>query len=299
MRSRAPAIGVVLAAALGIAGLLLYAGTASVAPTTGCRNCKPAPKPAPVPPPKPCPPNRPCPRGDRSAVAGNVACGCCNRECTSKPGVDCGCHGEPCCCGDDCRCAVGASVGGRDPDLPVDLPGDLHQHNIGAPPPRGPGCCVFRSLDHAARWQNVPAFVGFPEWMVQKGIPGGGYPQKVDKLAAQIAADRALPTPAYIQIEGDVREAMIAAVAAGRMVCGTYSRSPSGRYEGRSIAHMVNYVRADAQEGPRAVAVLDNNHIGSDQYEYMSWAEWKATCGCNWIIVLLAPPAAPPPHNAR
>src|SRR5262249_16649813 len=93
--------------------------------------------------------------------------------------------------------------GGLSPDgkfeVQVDLPADQRQKNIAS---KGLGCCVFRSLDHASRWQNVAALVSFPEWMVQHGIEGGGFPSKVDKLIPQIAKDRGLPVPEYIQYEG-------------------------------------------------------------------------------------------------
>lgn len=175
-------------------------------------------------------------------------------------------------------------------EVAVDLPGDLHQKNIAA---KGLGCCVFRSLDHASRWQNVPALDHMPEWMVKSGIAGGGYPAKVDKLIPQIAKDRGLPTPGYIQIENADHEALMLACKTGRMVCATYSRSPTGRYGGSRIAHMVNVVHADANW----VVVLDNNYIGETNYEWMTPAEAKKAGVYEWIVVLLDPPPPPPPIN--
>jgi hypothetical protein len=193
---------------------------------------------------------------------------------------------------------IGARVGGRTSplgaEIQVDLPGSLHTENIAS---RGLGCCVFRSLDHAARWQGVPALWGFPEWMVSKRIEGGGYPSKVDRLIPQIAKDRGLPTPEYIQHEGTDLELVRLALKTGRMVSGTYGRSPTGRYGGRHIDHMVNYVHCTSTEA----AVLDNNYPGDQAYEWMTPEELRraAMDGSRqlWVVILLSPPPPPAPRN--
>src|SRR5262249_21927697 len=60
---------------------------------------------------------------------------------------------------------VAATIGGNHtPDgqeIQIDLPPTLQQKNIAS---RGLGCCVFRSIDHAARWQDIPALQHMPEW---------------------------------------------------------------------------------------------------------------------------------------
>lgn len=193
-----------------------------------------------------------------------------------------------------------ATVGGRTgPDgteLACDLPGSHQQKNIAA---KGLGCCVFRSIDHASRFQNVPCLTGFPEWMVSKGIEGGGYPSKVDKLIPQIAKDRGLPVPQYVQAEGMDLDLLCLACATGRMPCITYSRSPTGRYNGQRIAHMVNIVYADqkANGGAGWWVVLDNNYIGENNYEWMTTAEFRAAYAPGWCVILLSPPPPMPPHN--
>lgn len=194
--------------------------------------------------------------------------------------------------------SAGAQVGGRvAPDgkteIQVDLPSSLHQRNINSV---GLGCCVFRSIDHAARWQNIPALIGFPEWMVSRGIPGGGYPGKVDDLIPKIAADRGLPVPDYLQVEGTDLEILKLATRTGRMVSSTYSVSPTGRYDGRKIDHMVNTPHADDAN----FAILDNNYIGDNAYEWLSPAEYLrsyALGGRGWAVILLGPPPPPPPTN--
>lgn len=227
------------------------------------------PKPAPAPPPRPAPPPQPQPQPQ------------------PKP--------RP--WGIDLPAPVGATVGGNQhPDgtqLDCDLPGSLHQRNIAS---RGLGCCVFRSIDHAARFQNVPCLVNMPEWMVSKGIEGGGYPSKVSQLIPRMAADKGCPTPPYVQIEGTDLEPLKLASRTGRMISTTYSRSPTGRYGGGRIAHMVNMVHCD----DRHCVILDNNYVGDRAYEWCSPEEFKRVCnggGSIWSVILLAPPPPPPPRN--
>lgn len=206
--------------------------------------------------------------------------------------------------------AIGASVGPAAPDGTVaicDLPRSLRAKNIGSPPPRFPndprslGCCVFRSIDHAAHWQNLPALHGFPEWMVANGIPGGGYPSKVDQLIPKICADRGHPVPDYIQVESNDLEILKLACKTGRMVCSTYWFSPTGRYRGQTISHMVNTVHADDDW----FAVLDNNHVEAlewmtpDEYRkvYQGPASAMRRDPTGWSIIFLAPPPPPLPRN--
>lgn len=167
----------------------------------------------------------------------------------------------------------------------VDMPHELRKRNISA---RGLGCCVFRSGEHSADYQNVPQLDNWAEWMVENGIAGGGYPQKFDSLAARISKDRGMSVPEYVQSTDGDPAILELALRTGRMPCVTYD----GRddfYRGR-IAHMVNLVHLDAQRA----AILDNNRPGV--YVWMTRDEflnrWRGTGG-GWAVVLLAPP--PPP----
>lgn len=171
----------------------------------------------------------------------------------------------------------------------ADLPGDMHTKNVGGSD--GAGLCVFCSMHHAGLWQNDPVFAGIFDYM--KSYPGGGYPEKVTRMVDKMCAEKGFPKPRYIQIEGYDRSAMIAASKSGRMVCGTYSRSPTGRYGGSTIAHMVNYVHADES----GCWVLDNNYPGADKYEKMTWDEAERFCKPNWLIILLNPAPPYPPRN--
>lgn len=229
---------------------------------------QPQPEPKPKPKPKPCPGPGPWGNEDSPPVGGSAE----------------------------------GKVGGRvAPDgvteIQIDLPLEEQRRNIAS---RGLGCCVFRSLDHAARWQNIPQLIEMPEWMVQKGIEGGGYPEKVDRLIPQISKDRGMPTPTYIQIQGNDLEPLQLACATGRMPCVTYGVSPTGRYGGARIAHMVNLSHADDQW----FAVLDNNYICSpeepDNYEWLSPKEFLrayTSGGSGWSVILLSPSPPPPPRN--
>lgn len=136
---------------------------------------------------------------------------------------------------------------------------------------------------------------GFPEWLVAKGIPGGGYPDKVADLIPKIAADRGLPTPEFLQIEGDDIELLKTALASGRMACITYSYSATGRYGGKKIAHMVN-----ACHGDQWWAILDNNFVGEDRYEWNDTASFRRTYSPNadgWAVILLKAGPPPMPRN--
>lgn len=142
--------------------------------------------------------------------------------------------------------------------------------------------------------QNVPALLEFPKWLIQKGIPGGGYPQKVADLIPQIAKDRGMPTPDYIQVEGGDLEILKLAAKTGRFPCVTYAVSPTGRYSGQRIAHMVNAPAAGA--GGKWWAVLDNNYVGADAYEWMSESEFARAYAPGWAVILLNPGPPPPPR---
>lgn len=177
-------------------------------------------------------------------------------------------------------------------EIQIDLPGKLHRENISS---RGQGCCVFRSLHHASLYQNVPALHDFPEWLRSKGLPGGGYPGNVTERIKMICRERGMPEPAYVQIESRDVELLKEVLLSGRMLCCTYSKSPTRRYGGGTIAHMVNVVHGDEHW----VAVLDNNYIGVDHYEWMSWDEFSRIVNPRgyWAVALLSPGPPPVPVN--
>jgi hypothetical protein len=227
---------------------------------------RPVPAPVPCKPPPKCEPNKPCPRWpqgqDMSAVGG-----------------------------------IGASVGGKvSPDgkeeIICDLPGSLHQKNTGGSD--GAGLCVFASARHAGRWQGDSGFAGLFDWMRQH--PGGGYPEKFTRMLQQFCSEKGLKVPEYIQIEENDLDILEAASRNGYMICTTYSRSPTGRYGGQRIAHMVNA----AHFTKNWVAILDNNYIGEDNYEWMTPQEYlKAASGGRklWAILLLVPQPPPCPRS--
>jgi hypothetical protein len=156
---------------------------------------------------------------------------------------------------------------------------------------------VFTSISHSARWQNVPLLEDFQGWM--KKHPGGGYPEKVDEMITQIAREKNLPRPDYIQVEGEDIEILKAACKSGRMPGVTYTYSPTGRYNGQHIAHMVSLVHADDKH----IAILDNNYPGDACYEWMAPEEFKKVwCGNGkngWAVILLSPGPPLPPHNPK
>jgi hypothetical protein len=192
---------------------------------------------------------------------------------------------------------VGAKVGGPvAPDgtteINCDLPGDLHLKNKGGSD--GAGLCVFTSIAHSARWQNVPSLEDFRDWMTKH--PGGGYPQKVTQMILRKCQETGVPEPAYVQVEGKDLEILKLACKTGRMPAVTYSYSPTGRYGGGRIAHMVSLPHADNAW----FCVLDNNYPGVDAYEWMSPDEFQKTYsagGNGWSVILLSPGPPPVPRN--
>src|SRR5690606_37289636 len=77
----------------------------------------------------------------------------------------------------------------------------------------------------------------------------------------------------------------------------TYWYSPSGRYGGQRISHMVSLVHADDKH----FVVLDNNYIGERSFEWLSPEEARKTFtggrGQYWAIIPLTPGQPPAPWN--
>lgn len=194
--------------------------------------------------------------------------------------------------------SIGASVGGPTKDgvtISCPLPPDLQQKNVGGSD--GAGLCVYASNRHQGRWQNDPAFDGLFDWM--RRHPGGSYPSKFTKTLEQFCKEKGYPVPAYVQVESNDLDILRLASKTGRMPGVTYSFSPTGRYGGQRIAHMVSLVHADANN----FVILDNNYVGSDQvYEWQSPAEFArvyAGGGTGWAVILLNPPPPPPVKEAK
>jgi len=192
-------------------------------------------------------------------------------------------------------CSVGAVVNGyRSPsgaDIHCDLPGLFHIKNRGGSD--GLGLCVFASLSHSSEWQNLPTRHFF-EWM--KKHPGGGWPEKVDKMIKKYCDEKGIDVPDYVQIQSDDLEVLKLACQTGRMPGVTYSFSPTGRYGGAKIAHMVSLVHADDEW----FAVLDNNYPGDNKIEWMSPNEFLRTYKggrTGWCVIFLDSGPPPLPYN--
>ena len=187
--------------------------------------------------------------------------------------------------------SIQATVGGRlapnGEPIQIDLPGEQHLRNKGGSD--GAGLCVFTSIDHAARWHGEDSLVGFRDWMTKH--PGGSWPEKTDKMIQKICQERGKTAPPYLNVSGADIDLIEKALAAGHLVANTYAISPTGRYGGARIAHMVNTVHAkNGQFG-----VLDNNHPGADRIEWMSREEYQRT-EPNWVVILLRHGPPPPPR---
>lgn len=182
-------------------------------------------------------------------------------------------------------------VGPGDVEVLTDIPVELRKQNIAS---KGLGCCVFRSLDHSAKYSQTEALYDFPEWMVRKGIEGGGYPSKVDDLIKKIVSDRNADTVHYIQHTGGDEKFLDEAIKTGRPIAVTYAGQDPRYGLKTGIDHMVNLVYLDEY----SACILDNNFI--DKYLWMPRDEflkrWKDRGG-GWAVILLDPPAPQPPMN--
>lgn len=216
---------------------------------------KPKPKtPEPRKPRRPCPGPGPCPLGDKKAGGRPVEGG---------------------------RVSPDGAV-----ELVCDLPASERKKNIAS---KGLGCCVFRSIDYAARWQQVPQLYDLPEQLVKTGIPGGAYPEKVDEVMKQFA-----PGVSYIQDTSGDADILEAILQTGRMPCVTYNGHDC-HYSG-NIAHMVCLPYFDRQTGWACIS--DNNFPSENSFVWMSPDEFlKRWKGGGWAFALLAVPPPPPPRN--
>lgn len=191
---------------------------------------------------------------------------------------------------------VGGPVSPAGVEIQCDLPDGQQCSNISS---KGQGCCVQTSINHSARWQNVPALIDFQKWVQESGLPGGAWPGAVDERIPKCAKDRGYPVPQYLQVEGKAAEVvplLKLALKTGRMPAVTYSKSPTGRYNGQRIAHMVSMAHGDDEW----VAILDNNYVGSQNLEWESWDEFTKIAnpgGSIWCVILLSPSPSPPPKN--
>ena len=191
--------------------------------------------------------------------------------------------------------ATGASVNGptspTGAPIQLDFPVDRHQKNKAGS--NGAGLCVFTSLGQAADWQHIDALRDMRDWMTR--FPGGGYPSKVTEFIQRKCQEAHADLPEYVQVENNDIGILELACRNGWMPSITYGVSPTGRYGGKSIAHMVNLVHAEGDE----FAILDNNFPGT--FEWMNAKEFTRSYqqgrGKGWAVIFYAPGPPPPPRN--
>ncbi len=204
------------------------------------------------------------------------------------------CPGPGPCPLEDKEIGVRPVEGGRvSPDGAVeivcDLPASQRKKNIAS---KGLGCCVFRSIDYAARWQQVHELYDLPEQLVQAGIEGGGYPHKVEQVLARFA-----PGVPYLQDtsgDPDILEAIL------------QNRPHALRHLRRPRLPLRRHYRPHGlpapfrSRSPIGLCVCDNNFPDDGRLVWMSSDEflqrWKGGGG-GWVVCLLKSPPPPPPHN--
>lgn len=186
---------------------------------------------------------------------------------------------------------VGGTVTPDGKEIQIDLPSRFHLKNRGGSD--GAGLCVFASLQHASIWQHVVSTEKIFEFMFSR--PGGGWPEKVDRMIEQCCKEKGLAKPSYVQYQGKDLELLKVALKSGRMASITYNYSPTGRYGGARIAHMVSLVHLD----DKWAGILDNNFPGSIEWMDVEKTFPSVWCGRGngWAVVLLDPGPPPPPRN--
>lgn len=183
-----------------------------------------------------------------------------------------------------------AKVGGRiAPDgteINLDLPGSQHLRNKAGTDRAG--VCTFTSAEHSGQWQGIDALIGLRDWRTK--FRGGGTPTIMDEAIKQYAKERNLPVPDYLNLTGrrELLPILKKAVDNGLMPAVTYGYSPSGRYKGQRISHMVSMIHYDKNGN---IGILDNNYPGVDQYEWLTEEQFYRTFtdgpGYGWCMIFL------------
>jgi len=162
------------------------------------------------------------------------------------------------------------------------MPLTLYIRNTGGSD--GAGLCVFTSIYHTGVYQGL-WLQDFRKWMERR--PGGGWPEKVDRMLKQYCQEKNVSLPDYIHITGLKQMDLVEkAIASGRMVCITWGTDYS-HYNGQTIAHMVNCVHLDKEWG----AIVDNNFpreiLWVKRPIFDSYAAWTGRRGSDgfWGII--------------
>ncbi len=183
-------------------------------------------------------------------------------------------------------------------EVDCDYPDELQFPNAGGSD--GSGLCVFNATTWAAQYAGH-LYLGDPQkglftWM--RSRPGGGYPSKLAAMIREFCTSQGITEPPYVQIEDDDLDKVERLVKGNHLVGVTYCRSPTGRYNGKRIAHMLVCVAARA--GPRKLwAIIDNNYKG---VEWMSEEDFRVSYtgfGGGWTVAFKRPGPPLPPRNMR
>jgi len=172
-------------------------------------------------------------------------------------------------------------------DVDCDLPKVLRVRNtVGTD---GLGLCVWASTEMMARYLGCRELVGVFRQM--QGEPGGGWPERVDRVMKQRA-----PGIKYRQFLGNANDGLAfiqAGINSRRPVCVTYGYGEL--YNMQTIAHMVMCVGMNR----RWTAILDNNDP-----EHIWWMETGEFAkrfvhphGQGWAWYVMTPPPPPVPRN--
>lgn len=165
---------------------------------------------------------------------------------------------------------------------------DMWMRNTGGSD--GSGLCVFTSMQHTFRYQNLP-YDDFRRWMERH--PGGGWPEKVDQMIQRYCKDKNLPEPNYVHIVGTSNYRMAVnilkeALRQGYLPCITWGTDCT-TYNNSRIAHMVNVVYLDDEWG----AICDNNAPNRILWVRRSQFDRNACLSGFWAMIFIDGGAIP------
>ncbi|MEM2950803.1 MAG: hypothetical protein QXK80_03630 [Candidatus Pacearchaeota archaeon] len=155
----------------------------------------------------------------------------------------------------------------------------------------GAGLCVFTSIEHSSRYQ----FLQLNEMQkFMRSRPGGGWPEKVDRIVKQYCNQYGVKEPVYFHVfdSRDTFKILKTALELRMMPCITWGTDYS-HYGGAGIDHMVNLVHLDDKWG----VILDNNFPNEYLWVRRPTFDRYATYRGFWAIIFVNKVAPPKPKE--
>lgn len=176
----------------------------------------------------------------------------------------------------------------------VDYPEDMWFKNIGSKKD-GAGMCVFTAFEFSALWAGLEEFRGFRDWCAAK-YPGGGTPDKLQKLVDAYCKEKNFKAPDIKQYEGTDVAWIKQCLRNGWLPGCTLFHSARYKGPGQQPLPIIYHMTNCAGEW----CILDNNF--PDYEWYAGEKAFEAAVkdhGKYWGFCIVAPGAPPIPRNVR